>query len=135
MNVVRSTAPDLTVSTSGMGNCLFHEKLCEAADFILLHGNGADPDVYEERINALKEYKKPIVFNEDWCFSDDPRGVPDAKEKATAAFQAGASWGIMNETRNQYWPFVFGIGKPEEGGNAKEDFAAYETIADLVGIR
>jgi len=135
MNIVRSTAPDLLVSTSGIGNCLFHEKLCEAADFILIHGNGCNPDVYDERVGALKEYGKPIVFNEDWCFSDDPRGIPDAVQKATAAFEAGASWGIMNEERNQHWPFTFGIGDPEEGGNAKEDFIAYETIADLVGIR
>jgi len=135
MNIARSTAPNLIVSTSGIGNCLFHEKLCEAADFILIHGNGCDPDVYRERVGALKKYGKPIVFNEDWCFSDDPRGVSDAFQKATAAFEAGASWGIMNQKRNQHWPFIFGIGDPEEGGNAKEDFTAYETIADLIGIR
>ena len=135
INIVRSTAPNLLVSTSGMGNCRFHEKLCEAADFILLHGNGSDPGIYEERVNSFKKYGKPIVFNEDWCFSDDPRGVPDAVQKVTAAFKAGASWGIMNEERNQYYPFIFGIGKPEEDGNAKEDFVAYETIAKLIGIR
>ena len=135
IDIVRSTAPGLIVSTSGIGNCLFHEKLCEAADFILIHGNGCDPDVYDERVGALKKYGKPIVFNEDWCFSDDPRGVPDAARKATAAFDTGASWGIMNERRNQHWPFIFGIGDAEEGGNAEEDFTAYETIARLIGIR
>jgi len=134
INIVRSTAPDLLVSTSGIGDCRFHEKLCEAADFILIHGNGCNPDIYEERVNSFKKYGKPIIFNEDWCFSDDPRGVPDAVEKVTAAFKAGASWGIMNERRNQYWPFTFGIGKPKEGGNAEEDFVAYETIAELIGI-
>ena len=41
----------------------------------------------------------------------------------------------MNVTRNQWWPFVFGIGNSEEGGNTKEDFIAYETVAGLVGIR
>ncbi len=135
MNIVCSTAPGLIVSTSGIGNGLFHEKLCEAADFILIHGNGCAPDIYEERVSALKRYGKPIVFNEDTGFSDDPRGVPDAAEKATIAFTAGASWGIMNVERNQRWPFTFGIGDPEESGNAKEDFIAYETIAKLVGIR
>ncbi len=134
INIVRSTAPGLIVSTSGIGNCRFHEKLCEAADFILIHGNGCNPDIYAERVNSYKKYGKPIVFNEDWCFSDDPRGIPDAAQKATAAFDTGASWGIMNEVRNQHWPFIFGIGDPEEGGNAKEDFTAYETIAKLVGI-
>lgn len=135
MNIVRSTAPDLIVSTSGVGNCRFHEKLCEAADFIMIHGNGCAPDIYEERINPLKKHGKPIIFNEDTGFSDDPRGAADAPEKATAAFAAGASWGIMNLERNQHYPFIFGIGNPEEGGNAKEDFAAYETIARLVGVR
>ena len=48
MDIVRSTAPGLIVSTSGIGNGLFHEKLCEAADFILIHGNGCAPDIYEE---------------------------------------------------------------------------------------
>ena len=135
MNIVRSTAPGLIVSTSGIGNCLFHEKLCEAADIILIHGNGSSPDIYHEKVNGYKKYGKPIVFNEDWCFSDDPRRVPDAVQKVTAAFEAGASWGIMNEERNQYWPFTFGIGNPEEGGNAKEDFIAYEAIAKLIGNR
>jgi hypothetical protein len=135
MNIVRLTAPGLIVSTSGIGNCLFHEKLCEAADFILIHGNGCAPDIYEERVSALKRYGKPIVFNEDTGFSDDPRGVPDAAEKATTALRAGASWGIMNVRRNQWWPFVFGIGNSEEVGNTKEDFIAYETVAGLVGIR
>ena len=133
MNIVRSTAPGLIVSTSGIGNCRFHEKLCEAADFIMIHGNGCDPNIYEERINALKKYGKPIIFNEDTGFSDDPSKTPDAVEKATAAFNSGASWGIMNVKRNQRYPFTFGIGKPEEGGNAKEDFIAYEAIAKLVG--
>lgn len=132
MNIVRSTAPSLLVSTSGIGDALFHQKLAKAADFILLHGNGCNPDEYDEKVNVLKQYEKPIVFNEDWCFSNDRRGISDAVQKASAAFRAGASWGIMNQKRNQQYPFVFGIGDPEEGGNAKEDFIAYETITKLL---
>lgn len=135
MDVVRSTAPDLLVSTSGIGNGRFHPKLAEAADFILIHGNSCDPDEYASKVEALRPFGKPIVFNEDWCFSDDPRGVGDAIQKATAAFEAGASWGIMNQKRNQQWPFLFSIGDPREGGNAEEDFVAYETITELLGIR
>jgi hypothetical protein len=134
MNIVRTTAPSLLVSTSDLGNVRFHPKLCEAADYILLHGNGMNPDIYKDRVNSFKKYEKPIIFNEDWCFSDDPRGINDAVQKVTEAFNAGASWGIMNEHRNQYWPFIFGIGKIEEGGNSKEDFIAYEAIARLVGM-
>lgn len=133
MNTVRSNAPSLLVSTSGIGDGLFHPKLAEAADFILIHGNGCNPEEYEPKVNDLKPYGKPILFNEDWCFSNDRRGIGDVVQKATAAFQAGASWGIMNQKRNQQYPFIFGIGNPEEGDNAKEDFTAYETIAKLDG--
>ena len=40
----------------------------------------------------------------------------------------------MNERRNQYWPFVYGIGDPREGENGRLDAAAYETIRRLLGI-
>lgn len=134
MALVRSVHPRLLVSTSGVGDARLHPMLCETADFILLHGNGTQPADYPPRIKAVAKYGKPIVFNEDWCFSDDSRGVADAPAKATAAFENGASWGIMNQMRNQQWPFVFGIGKPDEGPNGAEDFAAYETIGKLVGM-
>jgi hypothetical protein len=134
MNLVRSVHPQLLVSTSGMGNARFHPALCEAADFLLLHGNETEPADYAQRIEAVAEHGKPVVFNEDWCFSDDSRGVADAPIKATAAFENGASWGIMNQIRNQHWPFVFGIGRPDEGPNAREDHAAYETIRRLLGM-
>jgi hypothetical protein len=133
MDLVRSVLPKLPVSTSGMGNARFHPALCEAVDFILLHGNETEPEDYAGRIAAVAEYGKPIVFNEDWCFSDDRRGTADASAKAEAAFENGASWGIMNQVRNQHWPFVFGIGQPDEGQNAREDHAAYATIRRLVG--
>lgn len=134
MDLVRSVHPKLLVSTSDLGSVRLDPSLCESADFILLHGNSTEPEDYAERIAVVAKYGKPIVFNEDWCFSDDPRGVADAPTKAKVAFEHGASWGIMNQIRNQHWPFVFGIGRPDEGQNAKEDFAAYETIRMLVGM-
>jgi len=134
ISLAHSTAPGLLVSTSGIGDGLFHPELCGVADFILIHGNGCNPDEYEGKVNALKKYGKPIIFNEDWCFSDDPRGISDAVQKVTAAFNVGASWGIMNERRNQHFPFVFNIGSQDEEGNSKEDYIAYETIAELIGI-
>ena len=134
MDLVRTVAPNLLVSTSGLGNGRFHRILAEEADFIIIHGNTTEPEDYAGRVESLEPYSKPIVFNEDWCFSDDPRGMDDATIKAQEAFVNGASWGIMNQQRNQYWPFVFGIGKPEEDQNAKEDFLAYEKIAELVGV-
>lgn len=134
MDLVRSIHPKLLVSTSDLGSARLHPDLCKAADFVLLHGNGTEPEDFPERIAAVRGFGKPVVFNEDWCFSDDSRAVADAPIKAKVAFENGASWGIMNQKRNQQWPFVFGIGRPDEGQNAKEDFAAYEAIRKLVGL-
>jgi hypothetical protein len=131
MDVVRSQAPHLLVSTSGMGDACFHEKLARSADFILIHGNTTEPEDYPSRIAALEGYKKPIVFNEDWCFSDDTRGIPDAIAKLRTAFNSGASWGIMNQQRNQTYPFEFTIGRPNEGANEELDFEVYEEMSRL----
>jgi len=131
MEAVRSEAPHLLVSTSGMGDASFHDKLARSADFILIHGNTTEPEDYPSRIAALPGYKKPIVFNEDWCFGDDTRGIPDAITKLRAAFKSGASWGIMNQRRNQTYPFEFEIGRPGEGTNEELDFKVYEEIKRL----
>lgn len=134
MNLVRTAAPGFFVSTSGMGDAFFHEKLVEAADYILLHGNVSEPQDYQARIAAVIPSGKPVLFNEDWCYSDDTRQIPDAIEKLKAAFNNEASWGNMNQQRNQTYPFIFTIGKPAEGVNAKEDFELYEAMAELLGI-
>ncbi len=134
MSLVRSIAPSLLVSTSGIGDARFHESLAKSADYILLHGNSSEPEEYPERIKALRGYGKPVVFNEDWCFSDDTRGIPDAAEKMKAAFENGASWGIMNQKRNQTYPFTFSIGTPGMGKNAEENFLLYQAMAEMLGI-
>ena len=135
MSLVRSVAPGIPVSTAGMGDARFHPDLAEAADYILLHGNASDPEDYPEKIKAVSGYGKPVIFNEDWCFSDDTRGVYDAVEKMKAAFKNGASWGVMNQKRNQTWPFIYEIGKPGEGENAEEDFKLYQAMEEMLGIR
>jgi hypothetical protein len=134
METVRENGPDLMVSTSGMGDALFHNSLADAADFILLHGNVSEPEDYAGRVAAVEGSGKPIVFNEDWCFSDDTRGVFDAVIKMKAAFHNGASWGVMNQQRNQTYPFEFSIGRPEEGPNATEDFQLYQSMAEMMGL-
>jgi len=134
MRLVRSKAPSIPVSTSGMGNARFHPLLAEAADYILLHGNTSDPEDYPERIKTVSMYGKPVIFNEDWCFSDDSRGIFDAVEKMTAAFTNGASWGNMNQQRNQAWPFIYEIGEPGEGSNAEEDFRLYRAMEKMLGV-
>jgi hypothetical protein len=133
METVRSFAPHLLVSTSGMGDAQFDERLAREADFILIHGNTTEPEDYPARIAVLKGFKKPIVFNEDWCFHDDTRGIPDAIAKLKAAFDNGASWGIMNQKRNQTYPFQFGIDVPSAGANEALNFEVYEEIQRLTG--
>jgi len=135
IRLVRSIAPSIPVSTSGMGNASFHPLLAEAADYILLHGNTTGPEDYPNRIKTVSSYGKPVIFNEDWCYSDDTRGIPDAIEKMKTAFAHGASWGNMNQQRNQHWPFIFKIGEPGEGTNATEDYALYEAMVKLLEIR
>jgi hypothetical protein len=49
-----------------------------------------------------------------------------------AAFDSGASWGIMNQQRNQTHPFQFGIGRPGEGANADLDFQVYQEMRLLL---
>jgi hypothetical protein len=115
-----------------VGDARFHEKLERSADFILIHGNTTDPEEYPAQIEALRGCEKPIVFNEDWCFSDDTRGIPDAITKLRAAFNSGASWGIMNQKRNQTYPFRFGIGSPGESPNDDQDFRVYQELRRLV---
>ena len=134
MALVRSTAPSLLVSTAGMGDAGFPPILAEAADFILLHGNTTEPEDYPARIRKVSGHGKPVIFNEDWCFSDDTRGIPDAVTKMNAAFTNGASWGNMNQKRNQTWPFIFKIGKPGEDKNAEEDFQLYQAMEKMLGI-
>jgi hypothetical protein len=51
-----------------------------------------------------------------------------------AAFENGASWGIMNQKRNQTYPFTFSIGTTGEGKNAEEDFQLYQAMAEMLGI-
>jgi hypothetical protein len=135
MELVRAEAPELLVSTSGMGDARFHETLAQSADFILIHGNTSEPEDYPARIAELQRFGKPIVFNEDWCFSDDSRGVPDAVAKLRTSYAAGASWGIMNQKRNQTYPFQFGIGRPDGASNAQEDFRVYQELTRLLGIQ
>jgi len=65
MSIVRPVSSSLLASTSGIGNGLYHPKLAEAADFILIHGNECDSDEYHEKVGMLLRYGKPVVFNEE----------------------------------------------------------------------
>jgi hypothetical protein len=101
MELAQQHHPELLVSTSGMGNGLFHELLANAADFLLIHFNTTSLDLYESRIKDVQKYGKPLVCNED-----DKLGPEGAFAQAISV-KNGCSWGYMGMLRNQYFPFEF----------------------------
>ncbi len=101
INLAKELAPGLLVSTSGMGNGLFHDDLSRAADFLLIHFNNTSLEDYAEKINNLKKYDKPIVCNED-----DKIKTEGAAGLALAVLN-GSGWGYMNIGVNQSFPFTF----------------------------
>ncbi len=101
IGIARKTAPNLLVSTSGLGHGRMDPRISAAADFILIHFNGTAADQIPSRIEALKQFKKPIVVNED-----DKVGEPAARA-AELSVEHGASWGFMLKELNQYFPLQF----------------------------
>lgn len=101
IRLAKKTAPDLLVSTSGLGHGRMDDLIAKEADFILIHFNGTKVEDIPKRINALKKYNKPIVCNED-----DKIGH-EAASALKASVDNGCSWGFMHSKLNQYEPFEF----------------------------
>lgn len=101
IRLAKESAPDLLVSTSGLGHGRFPDKLAQAADFLLIHFNGTPLDAIPARVSALEKFGKPIVCNEDEKLGD--AGAQAAERCVTL----GASWGLMLEKTNQHFPFSF----------------------------
>jgi hypothetical protein len=99
INELRAEYPDFLYSTSLVGASVETGRgmppasLVEAADFVLLHGNGTRRPQLEAVIRAVRatpEYQrhpKPIVVNED------SSGIPNLE----AAWRNGASWGYFDQ--------------------------------------
>ncbi|MEM1135952.1 MAG: hypothetical protein AAGI07_08930 [Bacteroidota bacterium] len=118
IQLAKSTHPDLLVSVSGLGNGSLSPKIIEASDFILIHFNNISVQKYEDRINQLMYFHKPIVCNED-----DKIGEEGVKA-LTVAVKNKCSWGYMNKEVNQYIPLEFkGIA---------DDSLVYSKILELV---
>jgi len=96
--LAKKTAPELLVSTSGMGSGALPDEVAKASDFLLIHFNTTQPDKYPGLIAALKKYGKPIVCNED-----EKVGAEGA-QAAELCVTGGASWGFMHNQVNQYSP-------------------------------
>lgn len=101
IRLAKQTAPELLVSTSGIGDGLLPDAVAQASDFLLIHFNGVQLDDIPQRIEALKKYRKPIVCNED-----DKAGQ-NAARAAELSVATGASYGLMLSGVNQYFPLKF----------------------------
>jgi CubicO group peptidase (beta-lactamase class C family) len=117
LRLAKKTAPQLLVSTSGIGDGKLPAPVAQASDFLLIHFNGVPLQDIPGRIKALKKYGKPIVCNED-----DKLGK-DGARAAELSVANGASWGLMLEKWNQHAPFHF------EG--VKDDPVVYATLKKL----
>jgi hypothetical protein len=117
IRLAKKTAPDLLVSTSGIGDGKLPKEVAEASDFLLIHFNGVSLADIPERIRALKKFGKPIVCNEDDKFGER------AAKAAELAVANGASWGLMLEKWNQHFPFHF------QGG--ADDPVVYAKLKEL----
>ncbi len=91
--------------------------MCQASDFLLIHFNSTKLEDIPDRIAALKNYKKPIVVNED-----DKIGR-EAARAAELCVENGASWGFMYNSLNQYFPLEF--------KGAKDDPTVYAMLKRL----
>jgi hypothetical protein len=68
----------------------------KTADFLLLHGNGADkPEIITQMVADTKKvegyHPMPILFNED-----DHYNFNEPVNNMLNAFKAGASWGLFD---------------------------------------
>ncbi len=117
IKLAKKTAPELLVSTSGLGHGRYPDALAEAADFLLIHFNGTPLKQIPARIAALKRFGKPVVCNEDEKIGDQ------GAQAAALSVKAGSSWGSMSEKVNQHFPFQF------EG--RRDDPAVYAKLKEL----
>jgi CubicO group peptidase (beta-lactamase class C family) len=121
IRLAKTAAPELLVSTSGLGHGRYPDALAEAADFLLIHFNGTPLSEIPARIESLKRFAKPIVCNED------PKAGEAGAKAAELCVANGASWGFMTEKINQHHPFSF--------DGAKDDSIVYAKLKELTSPR
>ncbi|TRZ46344.1 hypothetical protein [Robertkochia solimangrovi] len=89
---------ELLVSTSYSGKSIPSEEIIKNSDFILLHGNGANPQDIEAMVkkvrNSVAYTPKPIVFNEDDHYDFDKESY-----NLLSAIENYASWGYFDYRR------------------------------------
>lgn len=109
--------PALLVSTSAMGDGKYHELLAQEVDFITIHFNNSPLDGYQDKIQGLKKFGKPIICNED------DKLMKEGALALSFSVLNGCSWGYMNVQKNQAAPFEY-LG-------AKDDTAVYQMFRNV----
>jgi hypothetical protein len=117
IRLAKKIAPELLVSTSGMGSGTMPPAIAEAADFIEIHFNRTPVELIPARVGEARAFGKPVLCNED-----DKLGLVGA-EAARVSVRSGAGWGFMHAVKNQSVPFEF------EG--AADDTAVYRMLQRL----
>ena len=109
----------LPVSASYLRSGQTTAQVASASDLILVHLNAVSSPDIAARVRALRNATpgKPIVCNED------DRTGSAAAAAATASVTSDASYGLMLERQNQYYPFDF------EG--RRDDPTAYDRYVAL----
>ena len=133
---VASPAGRLLVSTSTAGGSLPSAEIVDAADFLLLHGNGvSEPRRIREMVDACRAmhaYRgQPVLFNEDdhYAFDQDDNNM-------LAAIGRRAGWGYFDyrmagegyDAGYQSVPANWGISSPRKK-------AFFSLLAEVTGGR
>lgn len=109
IRLAKSRHSTLPVSASSLRNGQTTPRVAAAADLILVHFNALAVSEIPAKVRALRDAfpHKPIVCNED------SRTGSAAASAASATVQAGASYGLMLERRNQHYDFDF-LGRSDD---------------------
>jgi hypothetical protein len=114
------------ISTSYGGGTLPGTNVLDAADYILIHGNGQTPERIRQMVRGCKAMTdKPVVFNEDSVRVDNCR----------AAFEEGASWGYYDQGGRTPYADGFQSVPTNWAINTPEKQAFFNTVAELVGMK
>ena len=109
----------LPVSASSDGRMNYPPSLLNAADIVLIHGNGRTPEEKLKRTAELKDVPRPVLMTED------DNGKPSTLKhlerdlaSCSILFDRAAGWGYMPWVQAQRFPFRF---MPTETGDVRDD--------------
>lgn len=119
LRLAKNRYPTLPITASYLRSGQTTSQVAAVSSLILVHFNAVALSDIPARVRALQSAYpgKPIVCNED------ARTGSAAAAAASASVQAGASYGLMVERQNQYYPFDF--------HGRSDDPAAYDRYVAL----